>query len=138
MRQLLTPTFRRNTLLVWLLWAVNSFCYYGLVLSTQEYFESISKGESLRSTLITTCAELPALLLVSYLMTRIARRTLQVATLSLCGVALLSLLVSPFDRQPGALVASFIARGAIAASYAVLYIYTPELYSTSVRGSALG
>lgn len=73
-------------------------------------------------------------------------------------VSILSLLVPGVSAMPYALVrstsdrsidrsivvissfqiATFLSRGAIAGSYAVLYIYTPELYSTSIRSSALG
>ena len=41
LRSLLSPSLRRVTLTLWLVWATNSFAYYGLVLFTNDYFDSV-------------------------------------------------------------------------------------------------
>ncbi|PIO54699.1 hypothetical protein TELCIR_23931, partial [Teladorsagia circumcincta] len=37
---LLSPDLRRTTLLLWVIWAVNAFSYYGMVLFTTVLFQS--------------------------------------------------------------------------------------------------
>jgi putative MFS transporter len=85
---LLSSSLRRTTLLVWTLYVVVNFCYYGLVMSTAEFFASLSGMDEivvLRSAFITSLAEAPAVILLAVLLWfRVGRRQLQVAMVLTC------------------------------------------------------
>lgn len=58
-RDLLVPSLRVTSLLLWFIWMACAFCYYGLVLMTTELFESSvdnceSRGQ--QHSRIDTCA----------------------------------------------------------------------------------
>lgn len=50
---LLSRQYRRNSLLLWIIWITNSFSYYGLVLFTSDYFALIGSEDELLNSLIT-------------------------------------------------------------------------------------
>lgn len=85
--------------------------------------------------MINTAAEAPGLLLCALAVDRIGRRSTIRSGLLLCAAALLALLAAP---PPGVQLALlFVARGSIEGTFTVLYIYTPEVYSTAVRAFGL-
>jgi len=85
---------------------------------------------------ITSCAELPGLLLAAFIIDRIGRKRTQALLLFICGVFTL-LLISTSNTYV-LMVLAFIGRATIMGAFCSAWVYTPEVYPTVVRTTGLG
>ncbi|CAN6175899.1 unnamed protein product [Urochloa humidicola] len=139
----------RSTFLLWFLYLANYFAYYGIILLTSELSSGRRRCASARThlmqpkstnlyrdVLVTSLAEFPGLLLAALLVDRIGRKTSMGGMLLMCGAFLAPLSVQLGEGLVTTLL--FCARTCIMGSFAVLYVYTPELYSASSRNTGVG
>ncbi|KAL4523356.1 hypothetical protein Ndes2526A_g08050 [Nannochloris sp. 'desiccata'] len=96
------------------------------------------------AVLITSAAEAPGLLVAAFFIDDKGRVWCLRAGLLLCSACVLTLLAVPSDSLESSswsssiqLALLFIARASIEASFSVLYVYTPEIYSTKIRAQGL-
>ena len=135
-----TSELRLTTLLLWGIWFSAVGCYYGLVLVTPSYFGT--KGLAITtSSLIGACSELPGLAVAIALIDRIGRRRTIGFFFGVncvaCGV--LAAGATTGAAGLGALtVAAVLGRGAMDGAFASTYVYTPEVYPTTVRSTGVG
>ncbi|CAB1318374.1 unnamed protein product [Coregonus sp. 'balchen'] len=157
-RDLLTPQYRRTTLLLWFIWFVNAFSYYGLVLLTTELFQAgdacgvITQGaktepkceleckyltlDDYKDLLWTTLAEFPGLFLTLFVIDRIGRKK----SMAMCFL-MFSVCILPLYACVGRVALTvfiFIARAFITGGFQVAYVYTPEVYPTATRALGIG
>ncbi|XP_067106582.1 synaptic vesicle 2-related protein-like [Osmerus mordax] len=156
-RDLFTPQYWKTTLLLWFIWFASAFSYYGLVLLTTELFQAgdvcgMDQGAKIepvcelecktltaddyKDLLWTTLAEFPGLLLTLCVIERIGRKK----TMAL-SFLVFSLSVLPLYACIGRIALTifiFIARAFISGGFQVAYLYTPEVYPTSVRALGIG
>nr|CAR63523.1 putative synaptic vesicle 2-related protein [Angiostrongylus cantonensis] len=152
---LLSQDYRCTTLLLWFIWTVNAFSYYGMVLFTTVLFQShdechgglFSNGTQLESCqpltrkdyfdlLSTTMAEFPGLLITVVIIEWFGRKktmALEFALFSLFTFALYFCL----DRFTVTMMI-FVARAFISGAFQCAYVYTPEVYPTTLRAVGLG
>lgn len=124
-----------TTILLWFIWMTNSFVYYGLVLFSQSYFETIAQN-ALLVTLITSAAELPGVLLVVLLIDRAGRRRTQAICFFVCGLTTLLLLI-PHLPEKIIVLFSVVSRACIFGAYATSYVFSTEAYPSEIRGTGL-
>ncbi|KAI1280445.1 Organic cation transporter protein [Halotydeus destructor] len=123
---------RRWTLTLYVSWAVSGFIYYGLSFSAN----SIGEGSSIYFTTAIMCiTAVPFILLITVAMNRWGRKGSLIATFLATGTC--CILAAMFDGWPRIFFA-IMGRGCIAASYALIYIYSAEIYPTMVRSLAIG
>jgi len=144
---LLTPSLRLLSFLLWIIWFANSFVYYGLVLFTPAFFQNELNQEEPNApaedqtvylnTFITTCAELPGLILSALIVDRMGRKFTQSFEFGLCGIFFLLLMVPDLSYE-FSLLCACLSRMFIMGSFSTTYVYTPEVYPTSVRATGLG
>ena len=135
-RDLLVPSLRRTTVLLWILWFSLVFSYYGLSFVTPAYFSS-REGNEYLAAFIVTFAEFPGLLASTFMVEPLGRKLTQTVLLLVCvsGSFVLCFTGLPY----GVLVlAAVVARGSVNGAFAATYVYTPEVYPTVVRALALG
>jgi MFS family permease len=96
------------------------------------------------AVLITSAAEAPGLAAAAFFIDGKGRVWCLRAALLLCSACVLTLLAVPTDATSSTSWSSsiqlgllFTARASIEASFSALYVYTPELYSTSIRAQGL-
>ncbi|KAK6739802.1 hypothetical protein RB195_008352 [Necator americanus] len=152
---LLSRDYRSTTLLLWFIWAVNAFSYYGMVLFTTVLFQShdechgglFSNGTQLElchpltrkdyfDLLSTTMAEFPGLIITVVIIEWFGRKktmALEFAVFSLFTFALYFCL----DRFTVTTMI-FVARAFISGAFQCAYVYTPEVYPTTLRAVGLG
>jgi len=142
--ELFSPSLRKTTTILWIIWFTNSFAYYGLVILTPAYFEVRSGQENepdpefqvFMNTLITSAAEFPGLLLSAWLVDKIGRKKTQALFFLICGIFTeLLIFQAPFAILT---VIAIIARFSIAATFSTTYICTPEAYPTYIRTTGMG
>ncbi|KAI8783267.1 synaptic vesicle 2-related protein [Biomphalaria glabrata] len=155
---LLMRRLRLTTLLMWTIWFVTSFSYNGIVLLTTAMFESpdgchgsevkfnpnptcflecksLTKKDYIDLTW-TTFAEFPGLFITAFLLNKIGRKyTMAVELLVFTVVVMLVNICMP---REGLTFFLFVARAVISGAFQGAYVYTPEIYPTSVRAIGLG
>uniref|UniRef100_A0A914X8G0 Major facilitator superfamily (MFS) profile domain-containing protein n=1 Tax=Plectus sambesii TaxID=2011161 RepID=A0A914X8G0_9BILA len=82
--------------------------------------------------------EIPALFIVYLLIDRIGRKPLLAGGFLLASICLLSNVVLPKDIMLISMAQYLITKGAITGVYATIYTFTPELFPTVIRNSAMG
>ncbi|GMR48559.1 hypothetical protein PMAYCL1PPCAC_18754, partial [Pristionchus mayeri] len=129
-----TPELRKRSLVVFYLWPVVSMVYYGLSMKSD-----ILGGDMYINFIVGGLIEMPALFLVFLFIDRIGRRYVLAIGYGLAGICLLSnLLINATTPRWISLVQLLISRGSITATYAGIYMFSPELFPTVVRNSAMG
>ncbi|XP_011625795.1 organic cation/carnitine transporter 7-like [Amborella trichopoda] len=146
---LFSPKLIKSTVLLWLVFFGNAFSYYGLILLTSELSNGnractstklqskvIAHVNLYKNVLITSCAEIPGLLLSAVMVDCVGRKFSMSALFFLCCIFLLPLVVSQPDTLTTILL--FGARICITGTFTIVYIYAPEVYPTSIRTTGFG
>ncbi|XP_071955250.1 organic cation transporter protein-like [Antedon mediterranea] len=127
-----SPTMRWKTILIGFNWLSISMVYYGLAFHT----ESLGSNPYL-AFFISGAVEVPAYILSQLLLKRLGRKRVICIFMSIGGVVLLSTTVIK-DYKVSVLVFAMIGKLCITASYGIVYLYSAELYPTTVRNIGLG
>uniref|UniRef100_A0A0K0G002 Putative transporter (inferred by orthology to a C. elegans protein) n=1 Tax=Strongyloides venezuelensis TaxID=75913 RepID=A0A0K0G002_STRVS len=155
-RNLFIPSLRRTTLLLWFIWTVNTFSYYGNILLTTVFLQlsdechgggnkiNVSTSTGCRSLdksdyidiFTTSFAEFPGLLLVVLVIELIGRKKTMALGLGIFSIST-SILYLCLSR-PFVTTLFFVARAFISGTIQCVYVYTPEVYPTSLRSIGLG
>ncbi|OAY48705.1 organic cation/carnitine transporter 7 [Manihot esculenta] len=145
---LLSPKLIRSTLLLWVVFFGNAFSYYGLVLLTTELNSGNNKCNSngtqshnsgsvnYKDVFITSFAELPGLIFSAFVIDKFGRKLSMAVMFFVCCIFLLPLVVH--QSRAVTVVLLFGARICITGTFAVVFIYAPEIYPTSVRSTGVG
>ncbi|XP_066508399.1 putative transporter SVOPL isoform X1 [Hoplias malabaricus] len=159
---LISPAFRRTSLLLWYSWFVASFCYYGSVLSSSELLEKnllcvtnanvehdikYNQEEALcycipfnkadYQTLLISCLGEVALIPLNIGLLNVVGRKCSMVILLLLS-AIFFMLVNVCTTMFGFTLLLFLLRSLVSMYFNVVYIYTAEVYPTSVRSLGMG
>jgi putative MFS transporter len=140
LKELWSPAYRRRTALLWIAWAVLVYTYHGIFIWLPTFYASpplnFTAVSSIQWALIVTLAQVPGYYSAALLLDSVGRKPIAFVYLLFAGVGcvLLSLVITEASILLWSAVISFFNLGA----WSVLYAYTPELYSTSVRGTGSG
>ncbi|MFB9218443.1 MFS transporter [Kurthia sibirica] len=130
--------YAKNTLMLWIVWFMVVFSYYGMFLWLPSVM--VMKGfdliKSFEYVLIMTLAQLPGYFTAAWIIEKLGRKF--VLSVYLLGTAI-SALAFGFADTPSLLLLSgmflsFFNLGA----WGALYAYTPENYPTIIRGTGAG
>ncbi|KAI8080196.1 major facilitator superfamily domain-containing protein [Gilbertella persicaria] len=145
LRSLLSPQWRRTTLLIWAIWTITSVAYTMFNVFLPKFLETLGfEGEAMPSReqvywdyMIYSLAGVPGSVIASWLIeTRLGRKgTMAVSAFgSSLSLFIFSIISSRFTMVISSSAVSFLAT----LLYAVIYGYTPEVFDTNVRGTAVG
>lgn len=161
---LLLPQLRVSSILLWFIWLVCAFCYYGIVLMSTGLFESSYNNRTCSSNLDgrifktvqsctaeshylttrdyidllwTTLAEFPGIFATIFVIDRFGRKITLVFQFTLFAITLF-LLFQYAKNRVLLTIALFFARGIIAGVFQAIYVYTPEVYPTPLRSIGVG
>ena len=114
-------------------WFVNSGAYYGLTLAA-----GTAGGNLYTATALSGAVEIPAYILANFLLNITGRRKILAGFMVVGGFSCLGIQV--LSRVFPALVQSMALLGklCLAASFAVIYIHSGEIFPTTIRNSAMG
>jgi len=157
---LFSREFALTTLLIWILWLIAAGSYYGIVLATTEIFSELSSSDGKCVTkaqeddtncwaeceelqtddyidiLWTTLAELPGLLIALVLVEFFGRKKSIAIEFFLFG--LFAFLVSICMPRGLVTLTLFTSRAFVVAAFQTVYVYTCEIYPTTIRALGLG
>ncbi|CAH1798690.1 unnamed protein product [Owenia fusiformis] len=128
-----TPNMRLKSLIQFFLWFVTSMVYYGLSLNSSNL-----GGDPYINFLISAGVEIPAYALFHFLLVKIGRRICTSFTFIAGGIALLCILPVPEEQTIVIIVLSMTGKFMISASFAIVYLYSAELFPTEVRTVGVG
>ncbi|KAM9340288.1 solute carrier family 22 member 13 [Symphorus nematophorus] len=127
-----TPQMRKRALILFYIWFVNVLVYYGLSLGVSRL------GTNLYLTqFVFGLVEIPARSLV-LLVLPCSRRCSQSGFLAVGGLACLLMLAVPADHSNVLTVLAMVGKFGITASFAVIYVYTAEIFPTVLRQTGIG
>ncbi|GMH36295.1 hypothetical protein BSKO_04163 [Bryopsis sp. KO-2023] len=144
-RSLLSKPLLKTTLLMWTCWVGASLGYYGVVILTTEVHTAgdaavcmdnmlALRDSDFLDVLVDTAAELPAFAVAIFALERAGRKW-SIA----CGFLAAALAMSPLlieGQDPTAFL--FFTRLSVSFVFATIFVYTPEIYPTSVRAMGMG
>jgi len=114
-------------------WFVNSAAYYGLTLAAGS-----AGGGLYTATALSGAVEIPAYILTNFLLDYYGRRAILCIYMIGGGVSCLAIQILA-DTAPSILAsAALLGKLCMAASFAVIYIHSGEIFPTSIRNSAMG
>ncbi len=139
--ELLAPTFRFRTLVVWALWA----CAFMIANSLNNWMPTLYSTiyhlplkEALRAASMTNVAQVALLLVAAMLIDRTGRKNWMMGAFGLGAVLMLILAFGFTADVTMVIVLATLSYGLIGSVNAVVYLYTPEIYPTRMRAIGTG
>ncbi|KAM8967249.1 solute carrier family 22 member 13-like [Pelodytes ibericus] len=127
------PNLRKITVVMCLVWFMNSLVYYGLGMSVGSFGLDIYITQ-----LIFGAVEIPARLGSMFIVQLLGRRLSQAVCLLLGGTMCLIITGIPKDLPIVVTSLAVIGKFSIASSFSICYIYSTELFPTVIRQSGMG
>ncbi|XP_070567620.1 organic cation transporter protein-like [Ptychodera flava] len=131
------PNMRAKSFNIFYNWFTNSFVYYGLSLNTSNL-----GGNDFLAAFISAAVEVPAYIMSLFILdSPLGRRWSLSLTLLVGGIACLSTLFVPAcdtSLEWLGITLSMTGKFAISASFAIVYVFSAELYPTPVRNIGMG
>jgi len=137
----LAPSFRSRTFIVWTLWASAYFVTNSLnnwMPSLYNTVYHLGLQQSLRAASMTNVAQVAILLVCAFCIDRIGRRKWTVVCFLVGGAGLAALALTGAQNVANVIVLGTLSYGIIGSINAVLYLYTPEIYPTRMRAIGTG
>ncbi|XP_074642627.1 synaptic vesicle 2-related protein-like isoform X2 [Tubulanus polymorphus] len=159
LKDLFSIDLRKTTIILWVIWLACAFSYYGIVLMTTELFETGDKchggtGDSgkvelaclldckMLSTkdytdlLWTSVAEFPGLFITAAVIEKLGRKKTMAGEFVV--FSFFVFLLNLCTNRPLLTFFIFVARAFISGAFQAAYVYTPEVYPTTMRALGLG
>src|SRR3989441_5660553 len=137
----LAPSFRSRTLIVWTLWASAYFVTNSLnnwMPSLYNTVYHLELQQSLRAASMTNIAQVAVLLVCAFCIDRIGRRKWTAVCFLAGGIGLAALAFTGARNVADVIVLGTLSYGIIGSVNAVIYLYTPEIYPTRMRAIGTG
>ncbi|XP_051536552.1 solute carrier family 22 member 4 [Myxocyprinus asiaticus] len=128
-----TSNIRKTTFMCLLLWMAINIGYFGLSLNTSNL-----SGDPFLNCFLSAVTEVPAYIVATFLLRNCPRRPLLSAFLSIGGGFLLLIQLIPESLHALSLALEMVCKFGFTMSFAVVYIYTVELYPTVLRNLGIG
>jgi putative MFS transporter len=140
-REVLSPVYRRRTLIAWVLWS----CAYFVSNSLNNWMPSLYNTvyhlglkQSLRAASMLNVAQVAVLLVCAFAIDRTGRRNWTVASFLVSAILLAILGFGAAESATRVMLLGTLSYGVIGSANAVLYLYTPEIYPTRMRAIGTG
>ncbi len=139
--EVLSPVYRKRTLIAWFLWA----CAYFVSNSLNNWMPSLYNTvyhlglkESLRAASMLNVAQVAVLLVCAFAIDRTGRRAWTVASFVVSAILLAILGFGAAESATRVMILGTLSYGVVGSANAVLYLYTPEIYPTRMRAIGTG
>jgi putative MFS transporter len=134
--ELLSPFYRRRTIIAWILWATA----YGVTNGMNNWMPTLYNTvyhlplqASLNFALLTNLTQILVLLICVFIIDRIGRKAWMVACFLIGGAFLVPLGLFGATDVNRVIIGVTLSYGVMSTVNTVLYLYTPEIYPTRMR-----
>jgi MFS transporter, putative metabolite:H+ symporter len=133
-----SPSMRRTTVMLWILWLAITFSYYGFFTWIPSLLvkQGMTTTKSFSYSIIIYLAQIPGYYSAAFLSERLDRKWTIVLYMFLGGFA--AFLMSSAGSGASIMMAGFLLSFFMNGTYAGIYAYTPELYPTAFRATGMG
>lgn len=129
-----TPMLRRISLIMYFNWITCSMVYYGISLNSANF-----SVDPFLYMFLGGLMEIPSYTLTIPLVARLGRKISLIGFLVICGLAILVIILVPDERERWwFLTLVMVSKFSITSAYQVIYLYSSELYPTSLRTRGIG
>ncbi|XP_076352347.1 organic cation transporter protein-like isoform X1 [Tachypleus tridentatus] len=127
------PKWRKKSLAVFSIWFAISFIYFGLSFNTNNL-----GGDPFLNFLIAGAVEFPSYFGTIFVVKRLGRKFPLMISVIIAGVALLLIIPVPYELVWLKVTISMSGKLAITAAFAIVYVYSAEIFPTVVRNIGVG
>lgn len=133
-----SSAYRRETIMLWVLWFCVVFSYYGMFLwlPSVMVMKGFSLIKSFQYVLMMTLAQLPGYFSAAWLIERVGRKFVLIAYL--IGTAVSAYFFGNAESLTWLMVFGILLSFFNLGAWGALYAYTPEQYPTSIRATGAG
>jgi putative MFS transporter len=133
-----SPSMRRTTIMLWILWIAITFSYYGFFTWIPSLLvkQGMTTTKSFGYSIIIYLAQVPGYYSAAFLSEKLDRKWTIVVYMLLGGVS--AYLMSNAGSDASITIAGFLLSFFMNGTYAGIYAYTPELYPTAFRTTGMG
>ena len=138
LRFLWSPAMARRTAVVWTIWFVITFAYYGFFswIPTLLVDRGLTVSKSFTFSIVIYLAQIPGYFSAAWCNERFDRR--RTIALYLVGSAVSAFALSQMDTSLGIVVSGAVLSFFLNGVYSGLYAYTPEVFPTWIRATGTG
>ncbi|MEV1174332.1 MFS transporter [Nonomuraea sp. NPDC049784] len=138
LRFLWSPVMARRTAVIWLVWFVITFSYYGFFswIPTLLVQRGITVTKSFEFSIIIYLAQVPGYFSAAWLSERLDRKN--TIAIYLSGSAVSAFWLSQMDTPATITLAGAVLSFFLNGTYAGVYSYTPEVFPTWIRATGTG
>ncbi|MEU7835376.1 MULTISPECIES: MFS transporter [unclassified Nonomuraea] len=138
LRFLWSPAMAKRTAVIWLIWFVITFSYYGFFswIPTLLVGRGITVTKSFEFSIIIYLAQIPGYFSAAWLSERLDRKN--TIALYLAGSAISAFWLSQMDSPVAITIAGAVLSFFLNGTYAGVYSYTPEVFPTWIRATGTG
>ncbi|MFI6789626.1 MFS transporter [Nonomuraea sp. NPDC050383] len=138
LRFLWSPAMARRTAVIWLIWFVITFSYYGFFswIPTLLVQRGITVTKSFEFSIIIYLAQIPGYFSAAWLSERLDRKN--TIAIYLAGSAVSAFWLSQMDSPATITLAGAVLSFFLNGTYAGVYSYTPEVFPTWIRATGTG
>ncbi|MEU7858152.1 MFS transporter [Nonomuraea sp. NPDC049141] len=138
LRFLWSPVMAKRTAVIWLIWFVITFSFYGFFswIPTLLVDRGITVTKSFEFSIIIYLAQIPGYFSAAWLLERLDRKN--TIALYLTGAAISALWLSQVDTPVAITTAGAVLSFFLNGTYAGVYSYTPEMFPTWIRATGTG
>uniref|UniRef100_A0A673GU04 Solute carrier family 22 member 6 n=1 Tax=Sinocyclocheilus rhinocerous TaxID=307959 RepID=A0A673GU04_9TELE len=128
-----TPTMRKISMCLMVVWFSTSFAYYGLAMDLQKFGVNIYLMQ-----IIFGAVDFPAKLVTLLMLSFLGRRITQGTCLLMSASVIFANIFVPKDMQITRTALAVLGKGFTSASFTCIYLFTGELYPTVIRQTGMG
>lgn len=133
-----SPSMRRTTVMLWILWLAITFSYYGFFtwIPTLLVKQGMTTTKSFGYSIVIYLAQIPGYYSAAFISEKLDRKWTIVLYMVLGGAS--AHLMSGAGSGASIMFAGFLLSFFMNGTYAGIYAYTPELYPTAFRTTGMG
>lgn len=139
--EVLSPFYRRRTIVVWVLWASTYFVYYGIGTWLPSLYRTVyhfSVADSLRWGSIANILQVLIVATSALFVDKLGRKLWFGMAFLVSAVLMLSLAMLGAKTPESVVVLGSLTFAVLGSNATMLYLYTPEIYPTRMRAAGTG
>ncbi|CAL4074588.1 unnamed protein product [Meganyctiphanes norvegica] len=135
---LCSPVLCVRMLSMFIVWIVTTLVYYGISLNSTNLGGPDSADKPFKDFILSSLVEIPGYTLAWLGMSQWGRKGSQIASLILGGAACILAGYALETKIMNELIPALVGKCFITCAFAIIYVYTTEMFPTSVRNTILG